>query len=192
MKLIIRIILSIICLWTMWLIFAHLMKDRHGMPNPQWVAQVLKTKSRYYSGGIWFVVSSGRLDRIGAWWWFGTGDGPGSAKAAFQWPLIVIRSGIHPMNATWINHELIHYQQCLQSACLLNLWSWWEQIWYRFQWYNIMDAYLFKTTEQEAYLNQHNFSYLTGQNLMHSLKYIPHKVTIQFTSWYQVINQSGL
>lgn len=55
-----------------------------------------------------------------------------------------------------------------------------------------MDAYLLKTTEQEAYLNQHNSHYLTGQNLFDSLKYIPYKVKIEFGTWYEVLNKASL
>ena len=193
MKLIlIRIILSIISLYALRLVCGHLIKDYYWLPDSVWVASVMQDQSYYRSGANIFIVSSGWMDRISRWQWFGTGAGSGTAKAMSLGPLVILRFHHHMMNKARINHELIHYQQCLQSACLLQIRSLWEYRRYRIQWYDNMDAYLMKTTEQEAYLNQYDFSYLTWQNLAHSLKYIPDKVNIEFGTWYQVLNKSSL
>jgi hypothetical protein len=61
------------------------------------------------------------------------------------------------MNTSWIRHERIHHLQMTESLLLLPLYSQLEILYAkRVLKKDNMEAYLRKTTEQEAYLNQNN------------------------------------
>lgn len=189
---IIRIILILFCIYTVRIVAANFVIDYYGYPDISSITTTLQTEKYYYTGTSIFIVSSGTLDYFSKRWWFATWDGSWSAKAFAFGPIIGLRFHDHPMNSIWINHELIHQTQCIKTFCLLHLFSKGEYRWYRRQWYSHMDAYLMKSTEQEAYLNQHNMQYLTNHHIVDSLKYITKKVSIIFDDSYKVINNSKL
>ena len=186
----IRIVLSLICIFALWMVWTNIMIDYRGHPDIEGIEHILADQSYYMTGANIYLVSSWWMDRISMWWGRATWDWAWSAKAVYLWPLIILRYHSHPLNTQWINHELIHQKQCIRTACLLPLRSWWEYRWYRLQWYTHMDAYLMKTTEQEAYLNQHNLNYLSTHQIWDSFKYFSHKIDIKFDDQYRVINRS--
>jgi hypothetical protein len=79
------------------------------------------------------------------------------AKAAAFFPVAILRYDNHQMNETRIRHETIHHYQQIETMWLCDIYNWWEYI----LWYSKMDTYLYRHTEQEAYLHQDDPTYLS-------------------------------
>lgn len=104
-----------------------------------------------------------QADRFVYWYSRLTGT-KGTAKAMAFYPFLFTTSKIHPkMHAYFINHELIHFAQQKE---LLIVGAW---IFHILEWLYItiikrkrgMDAYLLRSTEQEAYDNMFDLEYLS-------------------------------
>lgn len=104
-----------------------------------------------------------QADRFVHWYSRLTGT-KGNAKAMAFYPFLFTTSKIHPkMHAYFINHELIHFAQQKE---LLIVGAW---IFHILEWLYItiikrkrgMDAYLLRSTEQEAYDNMFDLEYLS-------------------------------
>lgn len=113
-----------------------------------------------------------------------------SAKAFAFPPFVVLRFQEHEMNDIRIHHENIHHYQMIETAGLIQLYSWFEYLYARYiLWYDHMDAYLFKTTEQEAYLNQETPSYLQSRKIFGFGKYMKQKTRFSLID-YRVVKSA--
>lgn len=118
---------------------------------------------------VWHIEI--QADRLLYWYSKLTGT-KGNAKAAAFYPFLITTSKIHPkMRPYFINHELIHFAQ--QKEMLI-IGSWIFQI---FEYLYVftkgkrdMEAYLSRSTEQEAYDNMFNLDYLQQRESFSHLK----------------------
>jgi GrpB-like predicted nucleotidyltransferase (UPF0157 family) len=110
-------------------------------------------------------------DRFVYWYSRLTGT-KGNAKAMAFYPFLFTTSKIHPkMHAYFINHELIHFAQ-QQELLIVGAW-----IFHILEWLYItiikrkrgMDAYLLRSTEQEAYDNMFDLEYLSKRKFYSEL-----------------------
>ena len=110
-------------------------------------------------------------------WWLGLFSGsPKLARAAAFFPFIIFRS--EEEKVPWIiNHERIHFRQQLETAFVgLLAWSFIETLYGRLVLgKNLKEAYLWRSSEQEAYRNQQNFQYLNNRRLWAQFEYIKDK-----------------
>ncbi len=115
-------------------------------------------------------------------WFCGLWSGsPKLARAAAFFPFIVFRS--EEEKVPWlINHERIHFHQQLETAFIgLLIWSFLETLYARFVLGKTLEeAYLYRSSEQEAYRNQQNFSYLESRPLWEQFRYIKDKRAFTF------------
>lgn len=119
---------------------------------------------------IWHI----EIQADGPLYWYSKLTGTnGDAKAAAFYPFLIMTSKIHPkMRAYFINHELIHFAQ--QKEMLI-VGSW---IFHIFEYAYIffvkgkrgMEAYLSRSTEQEAYDNMFDLDYLKQRKPFSHLK----------------------
>lgn len=115
-------------------------------------------------------------------WFFGLWSGhPRLAKAVAFFPLIIFRS--HEEKIPWIiNHEKIHLRQQLETAFVGTfILSFLETIYAKFVLgKTFKEAYLWRSSEQEAYQNQNNFKYLESRRPWTQFKYIRNKKMLTF------------
>ena len=107
--------------------------------------------------------------------------GARSAKAAAFFPFVFVRAEKYatPM---FLNHENIHFRQQLETlfigALLLQIV---EDVYSRlFLRLKAPEYYLYRAMEQEAYRNQHDFSYLQNRRLFSLFKYFKDKRQLNF------------
>ena len=122
-------------------------------------------------------------------WWLGLSSGsPKLARAAAFFPFIIFRS--EEERVPWIiNHERIHFRQQLETAFVgLLAWSFVETLYARLVLgKSFKEAYLWRSSEQEAYRNQQNFQYLNNRRLWAQFKYIKDKRAFTFGSPGEII-----
>lgn len=108
-------------------------------------------------------------------------QGMREAKAAAFFPFIFVRAEEY-VTPFFINHERIHFRQQIET---LFVGSWlltiFEDIYSRmFLKLKAPDYYLYRSVEQEAYRNQHNFNYLKKRRWFELFKYIRDKKKLTF------------
>ena len=122
-------------------------------------------------------------------WFCGLWSGsPKLARAAAFFPFIIFRS--EEEKAPWIiNHERIHFRQQLETAFVgLMVWSFLETLYTRFVLgKSLKEAYLWRSSEQEAYRNQQDFQYLENRSLWAQFRYLKDKKTFTFGSPGEII-----
>jgi len=102
-------------------------------------------------------------------------------------PFVLLRKKWFAMEESRIRHEQTHHLQMSESLLLFNVFSHLEKIFARhILWKNNMDAYLWKATEQEAYLNQHNPIYNKERQLRSTRTYFKNKQKFRLDQ-YQLI-----
>jgi hypothetical protein len=119
--------------------------------------------------GIWHIEI--QADKLLYWYSKLTGTN-GNAKAAAFYPFLITTSKIHPkMKPYFINHELIHFAQ-QKEMFIVGGW-----IFHLFEYFYLlikgkkgMEAYLSRSTEQEAYDNMFNLDYLKQRKSFSDLK----------------------
>ncbi len=106
----------------------------------------------------------------------------GGAKMAAFYPFIFTTSEIHPnMRPYFINHELIHFAQQLETLFFFNwLWMSIESGYYTgFKNMTLFETYVIHASEQEAYDNMFNLEYLQSRKHFSQFrKYIKNKPVI--------------
>lgn len=118
---------------------------------------------------------------------FGNRELANKAKGLALFPFIIMKSEEHVTD--WIiNHERIHFRQQIETlfigVILLHIF---ERNYARFVLgYSNMDAYTFSSTEQEAYRNQYDETYLQNRKPFAFLKYfkIKNKKKVVFGEKY--------
>lgn len=110
-------------------------------------------------------------------WLFGLMNGVASkAKGAAFYPFIFLSKDSY--DEEWIiNHELIHFAQ-QKELLFIGLWilNLFEFLYlFIVKNYNMHDAYIMRASEQEAYRNQNNQTYLSQRNRFEIFKYIKDK-----------------
>ena len=122
-------------------------------------------------------------------WFCGLWSGsPKLARAAAFFPFIIFRSEEEKL--PWlVNHERIHFRQQLETAFVgLLVWSFLETLYARFiLGKSFKEAYLYRSSEQEAYRNQQDFSYLQKRPSWSQFKYIKNKRAFTFGSPGEII-----
>ena len=99
-----------------------------------------------------------------------------TAKGAAIFPIMILRFDNHPMNETRVRHEAIHHYQQIETLYLVGVYSFFENLYATYVLgYSHMDAYLYETVEQEAYLNQTDPSYLERRPIFGFWPYMRHK-----------------
>lgn len=115
-------------------------------------------------------------------WFCGLWSGsPKLARAVAFFPFIIFRS--EDEKVPWvIRHERIHFRQQLETVFVgLLVWSFLETLYARFiLGKSFKEAYLWRSSEQEAYRNQQDQEYLTNRPLWAQFKYIKDKRTFAF------------
>ncbi len=110
-----------------------------------------------------------------------------TAKAAAPFPFVILRWEEHPMNESRLRHETVHHYQMLETFCLLQVYGYVEYLYARtILWYDHMQAYLRKTSEQEAYLHQDDAMYLSQRQFRGFLPYVGDKTPFVLVD-YQVV-----
>lgn len=143
------------------------------------------------SENSWNIIHSESLCNIAdRMTWFE----PWTVKAIWAIMLFpIVRFEHHNMNKTRILHEYIHHLQIAESFWLWELISIWESLYHRFILNKtVMDSYLSKATEQEAYLNQHNFNYLKERPLRATRKYFFHKTNFTLENFQVILKNNPL
>lgn len=119
-----------------------------------------------------------KADRL-LFWWSRLNGMKGSTKAAAFFPFIFTTSAIHPnMKEYFINHERIHCVQQIEKVFLGQwIFSILENFYYRiFKGKSSLDTYLNKASEQEAYHNMFDLSYLKNRRVFADIRvYLKHK-----------------
>lgn len=108
-------------------------------------------------------------------------EGYKKAKAAALWPIIFLRSN-KEYSSLLIRHEQIHFRQQLELL-FFGFWfvSVMETIFFKFvKRISSEEVYLFRSCEQEAYLNQHDEFYLERRKPFAMFKYFLNKKNIVF------------
>lgn len=98
------------------------------------------------------------------------------ARAMALFPFILVRS--REVVEPWlINHEKIHFRQELEGLLLFTLLFYQIEKFYARHILKLppMEAYLYISAEQEAYLNQNNPDYLKSRPLFRQWYYLTHK-----------------
>jgi len=108
-------------------------------------------------------------------------NGYHSAKAAAFFPFVFVKSEEFA-TPIFINHERIHFRQQIET---LFIGSWililMEDIYSRvFLKLELLDYYLYRAGEQEAYCNQHNFNYLKNRLWFSLFTYLRNKRKLTF------------
>lgn len=111
-----------------------------------------------------------------------------SAKAlALPPPFVGLRRKNHEMNDTWIRHEQIHHLQQSETLFLSVIVGQMEKLYAKHILNKpTMEAYLRESTEQEAYLNQTDPTYIQQRKIFSTRKYIKNKVDFELVD-YQVV-----
>jgi hypothetical protein len=119
----------------------------------------------------------------------------GNAKAAAFYPFLFITNKIDPkMRPYFINHELIHFAQQRE---MLVVGGW---IFHTIEWVYVffgkgkrgMDAYLHRSTEQEAYDNMFDLDYLANRrHYTHLKKYHKNKPVVWKEYLKKVLETEG-
>ncbi len=118
------------------------------------------------------VIISPRLCTFFAWF---SGFSK-TARAVTVFPFIFVRANKDVI--PWvINHERIHLRQQLElliiGTIILHVFEvLYALLFLRLRWY---EAYLWSSTEQEAYRNQNNLDYLKQRKIFHQFKYLFNK-----------------
>lgn len=129
--------------------------------------------------GIFIVESDGCINILAS-----VSLGRESAKTVLAmaiWPLILV-CDVSKVTPNLLRHELIHLAQ--QRECLvvgLYIWSVIEGLYIR--WWKVLsgqEAYLYRSTEQEAYRHQHDPNYLINRPPFFFFRYISDKRIITF------------
>lgn len=119
-------------------------------------------------------------------------DGKKGGKGAMGFAIfpcfIILRNLSHPMTSQWINHESIHIRQFLESLGFFWLYSKMEYLFFRiFKKYSHLKAYMNESIEQEAYLNQHDSTYLSKRPIFNTFKYMKNKTRFHTDDNYKVV-----
>ncbi len=104
------------------------------------------------------------------------GGAPKLARAAAFFPFIIFRA--EGEKVPWvINHERIHFRQQLETAFVgLIMWSIIETLYALIVLRkSLKEAYLWRSSEQEAYRNQQDFQYLDNRHVWAQFKYVKDK-----------------
>ena len=123
-----------------------------------------------------------------AWFWGIWSGSPKLARAAAFFPFIIFRSE-KEKTPRIINHERIHFRQQLETAFVgLLIWSFFETLYARLVLgKTLKEAYLYRSSEQEAYRNQQDFQYLENRPVLAQFKYIKDKKAFTFGSAGEII-----
>lgn len=110
------------------------------------------------------------------------------AKGAAWFPFLFVRSEAH-INPVLVNHERIHFRQQLETLFLGSLiFNTAEKLYARiFLRKSRFDAYLWKSAEQEAYINQDNLNYLKSRPLWNQFRYVSNKRKITIPAPGEVV-----
>lgn len=110
------------------------------------------------------------------------------AKASALFPFVILRFQTHEMNHIRVYHETIHHYQIIETAWLILIYA---QLEYRYARYVLgydhMQAYLYQTIEQEAYLNQENLNYVVWRPIFGFWKYMKQKVPFTLVNFRVVL-----
>ena len=102
------------------------------------------------------------------------------ARACAFWPFVVIR-GEEYVDEYFINHEKIHLKQQVELLFVgLIVWDILETLFWMIRGKSLAQAYLLRSSEQEAYQNQHNLIYLQSRHFLEIKKYLKNKMKIVF------------
>lgn len=126
------------------------------------------------------IIESQRLIRIMGFLSAGK-YGAKHSKAAALFPFVFVQNKKYA-TPIFINHERIHFRQQIEllfvGVLLLNLI---EDFYAKFFLkLKASDSYLYRATEQEAYINQHNSEYLERRSLYSVFSYVKKKRKITF------------
>src|SRR5690554_4482723 len=85
----------------------------------------------------------------------------GRAEAITLFPFVFVKQAYSKWNKTLLNHEAIHIKQAIELLVIpFYLWYMVEFLWHLMRCRNMDKAYRRISFEREAYLNEHNLSYL--------------------------------
>ena len=126
------------------------------------------------------IIESERLIRIIGFLSAGK-YGAEHSKAAALFPFMFVQKKEYA-TPIFVNHERIHFRQQIEllfiGSLLLNLI---EDFYARFFLkLEASDSYLYRATEQEAYINQHNLKYLENRSSYSIFSYLKNKRKITF------------
>lgn len=113
---------------------------------------------------------------------------PSLARAIALFPFIIFRS--EEEKVPWlINHEKIHFRQQLETAFIgFIVWSLLETLYARLILKkSLQESYLYRSSEQEAYRNQHNLSYLENRPFWAQYTYVKNKKDFTFGAPGEII-----
>lgn len=101
---------------------------------------------------------------------------PKLARAAAFFPFIIFRSEEEKIPQL-INHEKIHFRQQIETAFVgFIIWSLLEMLYARLILRkSSKESYLYLSSEQEAYRNQHDLSYLESRPFWAQFRYVGEK-----------------
>lgn len=104
---------------------------------------------------------------------------PKLARVAAFFPFIIFRSEEEKIPQL-INHEKIHFRQQIETVFVgIIIWSLLEMLYARLILRkSSKESYLYLSSEQEAYRNQHDLSYLENRSFWAQFRYVRDKSAI--------------